>query len=144
MVARFEAEPKQGKHHPVGRRRFNVIDALSVGLAQCFAAVLPGLSRSGSTLSAGLLRGINRQAALDYSFVIGIPSILAAAVLELKDALIEGAEVPVLPMVIGVVVAAVVGFLPLSCCAGWLPATSCFRSSFTPPFWASLYWSQLY
>ena len=87
-----------------------MIDALSVGLAQCLAAVLPGLSRSGSTLSVGLLRGINRQAALDYSFVIGIPSILAAAVLEFKDAMVEGAEVPVLPMIIGVVVAAVVGF----------------------------------
>lgn len=113
MVARFEAEPKQGKRHPVGRRRFNVIDALSVGLAQCLAAVLPGLSRSGSTLSVGLLRGINRQAALDYSFVIGIPSILAAAVLEFKDAMVEGAEVPVLPMIIGVVVAAVVGFFAI-------------------------------
>ena len=59
---------------------------MSVGLTQCAAAVFPGLSRSGSTLSIGLMRGINRQTALDYSFVLGIPSIMAAAVLELKEA----------------------------------------------------------
>lgn len=113
MAARFEAEPAHSKHRPVGRRRFNLIDALCVGFAQCVAAILPGLSRSGSTLSVGLLRGINRQAALDYSFIIGIPSILAAAVLELKDAVVEGATAPVLPMVIGVIVAAIVGFFAI-------------------------------
>ena len=49
------------------------------------AAVFPGLSRSGSTLSVGLLRGINQQTALDYSFVLGIPSIAAAALVSVFD-----------------------------------------------------------
>ena len=95
---------------PAGRKRFNPIDAVCVGLAQCVAAVFPGLSRSGSTLSVGLMRGINRQAALDYSFVLGIPAILAATLVSAKDALEEGVQVAAVPMIAGVITAAVVGF----------------------------------
>lgn len=97
-----------------GRRQFRLADALCVGVAQCVAAVFPGLSRSGSTLSAGLMRGVNRQTALDYSFVLGIPAIVAAAILELKDALSEGSvAIGPVPMLTGVVSAAVVGFLAI-------------------------------
>ena len=86
----FATKRQRGRAGTVsGRRSFGVPDALAVGFAQCVAAVFPGLSRSGSTLSAGLMRGISRQTALDYSFVIGIPAIVAAAALELKDALHE-------------------------------------------------------
>ena len=96
-----------------GRRSFGVPDALAVGFAQCVAAVFPGLSRSGSTLSAGLMRGISRQTALDYSFVIGIPAIVAAAALELKDALHEPVTVGIAPILAGVITAAIVGFLAI-------------------------------
>ena len=58
-----------------GRKKIHTVDAICIGVTQCLAAVFPGLSRSGSTLSVGLLRGINQQTALDYSFVLGIPSI---------------------------------------------------------------------
>ena len=79
---------KDGKVGEIrGRTKFHTADAICVGVTQCAAAVFPGLSRSGSTMAAGLLRGINQQAALDYSFVLGIPSILAAAVLTIKDAI---------------------------------------------------------
>ena len=99
----------------MGRHRMNVIDALSIGLAQTFAAVFPGLSRSGSTLAVGELRGINKQKALDYTFVLGIPSILAAALLEGKDAVRQGAVTSdiILPVVVGVIVSAVVGFFAI-------------------------------
>jgi len=96
-----------------GRKQFNAVDAVCVGLIQCLAAVFPGLSRSGSTLSAGLMRGINRQTALDYSFVIGIPSILAAAVLELKDTAGQPMNIGIAPIIAGVITAAVVGFLAI-------------------------------
>ena len=96
-----------------GRRQFNTIDAVCVGLTQCVAAVFPGLSRSGSTLSAGLMRGINRQTALDYSFVIGIPSILAAVALELKDAAKEPMSIGIAPILAGVITAAIVGFFAI-------------------------------
>lgn len=99
----------------MGRHRMNVIDALSIGLAQAFAAVFPGLSRSGSTLAVGELRGINKQKALDYTFVLGIPSILAAALLEGKDAVRQGAVTSeiMLPVVVGIIVSAVVGFFAI-------------------------------
>ncbi|MVB11851.1 Undecaprenyl-diphosphatase [Caprobacter fermentans] len=96
-----------------GRKEYNAGDALSVGLMQCAAALFPGLSRSGSTLSAGLIRGISRKTALDYSFVLGIPSILAAAALETKEALSAPPSVPAWVILSGIVSAALVGFLAI-------------------------------
>ena len=86
--------------------------ALLIGCFQCLS-LIPGTSRSGSTMAAGLLRGINQQAALDYSFVLGIPSILAAAVLTIKDAIGQPVDIGVGAMIAGVVTAAVVGFLAI-------------------------------
>lgn len=100
-----------------GRKKYNVGDAFVVGVTQCFAALLPGLSRSGSTLAASEFRGINKQSALDYSFLLGTPAIVAAALLEGKDALFPADGKPVsiefLPVIIGMVVAAVVGFFAI-------------------------------
>ena len=89
-------------------------DAIVIGLVQC-CATLPGLSRSGSTLAAGQMRGVNKQKALDYTFILAIPSILAAAVLELKDALDApgGFQADIVPIIIGMVVAAVVGYFSI-------------------------------
>lgn len=96
-----------------GRSKFHVADAVSVGLTQLCAALLPGLSRSGSTLSVAMMRGINQQKALDYSFVLGIPSILAAAVLTLKDAVSSGESIDLVPLLAGMITSAVVGFLAI-------------------------------
>ena len=98
-----------------GRHRFNAVDAVCVGLGQLVAAVFPGLSRSGTTLSVGLMRGINKQTALDYTFVLAIPSIIAAALLETKDAISApgGISVEILPVIVGMVTAAVVGYLSI-------------------------------
>lgn len=106
---------RRGKHIDAGRHRLNPIDALCVGGAQLFAAIFPGLSRSGSTLAIGELRGLNKQTALDYSFVLGIPSILAAALLELKDAVSSGEaqSIDATALIVGVVVSAVVGFFAI-------------------------------
>lgn len=95
-----------------GRYHLNVIDALSIGVAQMFAAIFPGISRSGSTLAVGELRGINKQKALDYTFVLGIPSILAAALMEGKQAAEAGhiTNEMILPVMFGVTVSAFVGF----------------------------------
>lgn len=100
-----------------GRKRYNVVDAIVVGVTQFFAALFPGISRSGSTLSASEFRGINKQAALDYSFILGTPAIIAAAILETKDVLFpeDGAEVTIefLPVIIGMIISAVVGFFAI-------------------------------
>ena len=97
---------------PEGRKNLNVVDAIVVGLVQC-CATLPGLSRSGSTLAAGQMRGVNKQKALDYTFILAIPSIVAAALLEFKDAMDVGVNVEILPVIIGMLVAAFVGYFSI-------------------------------
>lgn len=116
-TGRRYAGRESGGRNP-GRRRLKVVDALCVGLTQCLAAVFPGLSRSGSTLAMGELRGLNKQVALDYTFVLGIPSILAAALLEGKEAMeTQGTqntfEVGVGAMIAGMIAAMIVGFFAI-------------------------------
>ena len=96
-----------------GRTFLRLKDAIVIGLVQCAAAVFPGVSRSGSTLSTGMMLGVNRKTALDYSFVLGIPSIMAAAVLTLKDAHEAGEVIEWGPMLAGMITACIVGFLAI-------------------------------
>ncbi len=99
-----------------GRTSMNVLDAIVIGVTQCFAT-LPGLSRSGSTLSAGQMRGLNKQTALDYTFILGTPAIIAAALLEGKDALEGGFDqikADIVPILVGMLVSAVVGYLAIA------------------------------
>ena len=100
-----------------GRRKLNPVDAVFIGLFQAVAAIFPGISRSGSTLTAGELRKINKQRALDYSFVLGTPAIIAAALLEGKAALFpaDGSAVSIefFPTLIGIITSAIVGFLAI-------------------------------
>ena len=88
-------------------------DAAAIGVAQLFAT-LPGISRSGSTVSAGLLMGLDRSFAVTYSFILGLPAILAAGLLDLKD-VVEAGElgIPLGPALVGMAVAAVSGFLSI-------------------------------
>lgn len=98
-----------------GRESYTVVDALCVGLMQVVAAVFPGISRSGSTLAVGEMRGINKQKALDYTFVLGTPAIVAAALLEGVDAVKspEGLQIELVPILIGMAVSAAVGYLAI-------------------------------
>ena len=98
-----------------GKESYNALDAVLVGLTQLCAALLPGLSRSGSTLAVGEMRGINKQKALDFTFVLGIPSILAAAVLEGTDAIKSpgGINIDPIVLIVGIIVSAVVGYLSI-------------------------------
>ena len=91
-------------------RSTRMTDALLVGAAQALATC-PGLSRSGTTITAGCFLGFERKFAVRYSFILSIPAVLGANILSLKDAL-EGtviwSEAPV--YLAGVIVAAVVGY----------------------------------
>ena len=104
-----------GKANSNGRESYTILDAVCVGLMQVAAAVFPGLSRSGSTLAVGEMRGINKQKALDYTFVLGVPSIVAAALLEGIDAVKspEGINVEIGVIIAGVIASAVVGYLAI-------------------------------
>lgn len=89
-----------------------VLDAIIIGLFQC-VALFPGVSRSGSTISGGLFRGLEKETAVRYSFILGIPAILGGCLVELKDLLEGEIEVAIMPTIIGFVVAAIVGVLAI-------------------------------
>lgn len=86
--------------------------AVFIGVFQGIALV-PGISRSGSTISAGLIMGLKREEAVDYSFILGIPVILAGALLELKDLGGPGGSVNAAPLLVGFAVSAVAGYLAI-------------------------------
>lgn len=90
-------------------REVNTTDAFAVGLAQVFAAGFPGISRSGSTISTGMICGVSKEYMVEYSFILGIPAIIVANIVEFKDAVEAGAQLEVLPTIVGILVAAVVG-----------------------------------
>ena len=94
-------------------RNATVVDALIVGCGQALA-VIPGLSRSGTTISVGMMRGFDRSFAVRFSFLLSLPAILGANILEIKDAVDAGINMEELPMyIVGVVVAAVVGYFAI-------------------------------
>ena len=99
-------------HLPKGKkteREMTIWDALVVGFAQA-VAVMPGLSRSGMTISAGSARGLDRSYAVQFSFLMSIPTILAAVLLQLIDAVKAGIDASLLPKyLVGVVIAAASG-----------------------------------
>jgi undecaprenyl-diphosphatase len=86
-------------------------DALLIGLGQA-TAIAPGISRSGATMAAGLLRGVRRGAAARFSFLLSTPVILGAGVWQLKDLLAEsGWTVNLPPLLIGFLAAGLSGYL---------------------------------
>ena len=94
-------------------RNATVADALIVGCGQALA-VIPGLSRSGTTISVGMMRGFDRAFAVRFSFLMSLPAVLGANVLEIKDALASNFPIEELPMyLVGVAVSAVVGYFAI-------------------------------
>lgn len=90
-----------------------VWDALIIGICQC-AAVIPGLSRSGTTITAGLATGLKRDFAVKFAFLMSIPAVLGANLLSLVDAIKTGVDWSLLPAYIaGMLTAAAVGILSI-------------------------------
>ena len=89
-------------------------DVLFVGFMQVLATI-PGLSRSGTTISAGLFRRFDRKFAVRFAFLMSIPAVVGAAVLEVGDAVQEGIPEGVLPMyLVGMLLAGLTGYLAIS------------------------------
>lgn len=95
--------------------KMNIRQALTIGIFQAIA-ILPGVSRSGSTISGALFSGVNKNDAGRFSFLLSIPLILAAFLLEVKD-LVSGelvlASGAVLSYLVGLIVSFVVGYISL-------------------------------
>lgn len=92
-----------------------VLDALKVGLVQCLALV-PGTSRSGSTIIGGMLMGLSRQAATDFSFFLAMPTLIGAGIYSLykERALLSMADVPLFA------VGLIASFISAWLCVRWL------------------------
>ena len=113
MAARDE---KGGRHRAPQQRKelenLGVRDGLIYGLCQA-AALIPGVSRSGATISGGLFMGYRREAAARYSFLLAIPAVLASGVFELKDAM-ESDHVSWGPTLFATVIAFATGYVVIA------------------------------
>jgi undecaprenyl-diphosphatase len=87
-------------------------DALTIGFAQALALV-PGVSRSGATISAGLFRGLSRTAAARYSFLLSVPAVVLSGLFELKD-VGQGNGAAAAPTAIATLLAFVVGYASIA------------------------------
>lgn len=98
-----ERRPTQAR----GERQLTLTDTLVVGSVQCIALV-PGVSRSGATIAAGLLRGLDRVTATRLSFFLSIPALTAAGLFQLKD--VVGSNIGSGQLVVGTLVSFVVAY----------------------------------
>jgi len=103
----------------VGKKKIknmSIFDGILVGIMQG-VAILPAVSRSGMTISTSLARGLDRESAARYSFLLSIPAVLGATVLAIKDMITGeatiGASIGAVPMIFGFLAAAVSGYLAI-------------------------------
>ncbi len=100
-------------------------DALLIGVVQGIATI-PGISRSGSTVGTGILRGYSKEFMVAFSFILGIPAVLGSSASELSDAVKAGSVGNPIILIIGVVTSAVAGFFAIKL-VRWLVKTDRFQ-----------------
>jgi undecaprenyl-diphosphatase len=107
--------------HERGVEDVRAVDALLIGIGQALALV-PGSSRSGTTITAGMLLGLRREAAARFSFLLSVPIILGAGAYKLAKTLpvLRGAPDWALATAVGTAVSAVVGYAVIEWLLGWL------------------------
>ncbi|MFP7365758.1 undecaprenyl-diphosphate phosphatase [Corynebacterium callunae] len=110
----FILAEKMGKKDR-GYEELNMKDAIVMGLAQCLA-LIPGVSRSGGTISAGLFLGLNREVAAKFSFLLAIPAVLGSGLYSLPDAFSPeaGQAATGLQLTVGTLIAFVVGYISIA------------------------------
>jgi undecaprenyl-diphosphatase len=91
-------------------RELSYVDSLLVGTAQGIA-IIPGVSRSGATITTGLLRKVKGEKVFKYSFLLSLPTILGATIVKSKD--LVTANIDMLPLFIGAVTSMIVGYVSL-------------------------------
>lgn len=108
----------------IGRRRRSLVDlrvgdGVLVGLAQALA-VIPGVSRSGSTITTSLLLGLRREDAARFSFLLGIPAVALAGLSEIGDAVNQIGSTGLVPLLVGIATAALSSWLTIGLLLGFL------------------------
>jgi len=115
------AADRTGRHER-GIDSFTRRDGIIIGFAQA-AALIPGVSRSGATLTAGLFLGLERQAAARYSFLLSVPAVVLSGVFELRN-IGDGEHAAAVPTAIATVAAFVVGYASIAFFIRWLGSHS--------------------
>jgi undecaprenyl-diphosphatase len=133
VADRLAARDETGGRHRVPKQRkalenLGVKDGLIYGLCQS-AALIPGVSRSGATISGGLFMGYKRESAARYSFLLAIPAVLASGLFELKDAM-ESDHVSWGPTLFATVIAFASGYAVIAWFMKWIST-----KSFMPFVW---------
>jgi len=136
VADRLAARDEGGGRHRAAKQRkqledLTVKDGLIYGFCQAMA-LIPGVSRSGATISGGLFMGYRREAAARYSFLLAIPAVLASGLFELKDAA-EGGHVSWGPTVFATIVAFVTGYAVIAWFMKFIST-----KSFMPFVWYSI------
>jgi len=104
--------------------RISLADSVIIGIAQAFA-LIPGVSRSGSTITAGLFRNLTREAAVRFSFLLSTPLIAGAALLKAHELRKEGLPHDMqMPMLVGILVSALVGYAAIAWLIRYLQSNS--------------------
>jgi undecaprenyl-diphosphatase len=93
-----------------GSKKIKIFDAVLIGIAQGLA-IIPGISRSGITISTGLYKGLNRKSVAAFSFLLSVPAILGATILEGKDLLVE--NINYFSLGISMLVSIIIGYIAL-------------------------------
>ncbi len=93
-------------------KHLGLVDAIVVGFAQVLA-LMPGASRSGATIMGGLLAGEKRETAARFSFLLSVPAITASGILQLREALDILPSESFVPLIVGTVVAGIIGYLSI-------------------------------
>lgn len=110
-------------HKTAGDMKYR--DAVAIGTMQAFAP-FPGLSRSGSTISVGLMAGLEREFAVAFSFIMGIFPVLGANIMEFRHVAEDGTTVPTSMILLGMATALVFGLLAINM-VKWLVKSERFR-----------------
>ena len=108
-------------------RQLNFTNSVAIGIAQTIA-IIPGVSRSGLTVSVGLFAGIDRERLITFSFLLSVPAIIGAALFEVRDAVFI--EYNLLPTVIGFVASLVVGYFALNFVIGTIRSNNFHKFSY--------------
>jgi len=103
---------RKSKDKGIGLEQLSLLDGITIGFAQAFA-LFPGISRSGMTIATGLFRGLNRDLAARFSFLLSVPAILGATILEISEIHAKLGSMNLLPFLLGGGTALVTGYIAL-------------------------------
>lgn len=112
-------------NHKKDLKSISIFDSLIIGLSQCLA-LIPGASRSGTTITAGLFLGINREAAAKFSFLLSIPAVLASGLLEFYHSLNYISSTDLINLSVATFISAISGYFAIAFLLKYLRTHSTF------------------